>query len=88
MTSLKYVIDVLSSGLSVKQRNVEMLDLRHVLDQYSDHPHPVIQVITTQVRHVQVDKTYGAATAGCDHVTIKTFSSYEDALNEFQRLLK
>lgn len=85
--TLTDIITILERGSPIIDGNAEMLDLRYVLDQYSDRSDPVIQV-TQSFKVDFIKQTSTFATAGCKHDIIEMFNSYELALRYFNQLRK
>lgn len=56
--------EALDKGLTVKIGNVELVDLRHIMDQYSDSPEPIIQISSVKKIPFTVVNRKGGATAG------------------------
>jgi hypothetical protein len=64
MNTQKDIRAALHKGITVKIGNVEIVDLRHVMDQYSDSPAPVIQISSVKKVPFSVMHHKGGATAG------------------------
>lgn len=56
--------DALDRGLTVKLANVEIVDLRHIMDQYSDHPEPIIQISSVKTVPFNITKFKSGVSAG------------------------